>query len=241
MVSSSWLRGERVGAGLVVAPRQKIAAVVHDGDAIGGKRRHGRGDQMLDGPHLSAVHAPRRLQHHRGGRLLVVAGKDLALGNDQMHAGGLDALDGLHRAGEFPFQGALMVDVLDKGGGAEGVRLVENLIADAGGGQIVLGQRHAQLGHLVGGNQDGAAVLDVIFDGHAVQLGGDGGGVARFKPGEQDGLGRFGDRAGDIKEECGEHGGNAGHHAEPRRANRFEKFRQDSSPRERGEKPRPFC
>src|SRR6185312_15863705 len=28
---------ERVGAGLVITPRQKIAAVVHDGDTVGGK------------------------------------------------------------------------------------------------------------------------------------------------------------------------------------------------------------
>ncbi len=140
----------------------------------------------------------------------------------------LDALDGLHRAGEFAFERALVIDVLHKGGGAEGVGLVENLIAHAGGGQIVLGQRHAQLGHLVGRNQDRAAILDVVFHGHAVQLGGDGGGVARFQSGEEDGLGRFGDRARDIKEEGGEHGGHAGHDAEPRCSDLFEELRHNA-------------
>ena len=81
-----------------------------------------------------------------------------------MHAGAFDAVDGLDRARQFAFQGAQAVDVLDEGGGAEGVGLVEDLIADAGGGQIVLRQRHAQLGHLVGGHQDGAAIaLGVVF------------------------------------------------------------------------------
>ena len=75
-----------------------------------------------------------------------------------MDAGAFDAINGLNRARQLAFQRAQTVDVLDKGGGAEGIGLVENLIADAGGGQIVLGQRHAQLGHLVGGNQDRAAV-----------------------------------------------------------------------------------
>ena len=66
--------------------------------------------------------------------------KDLPFGNDQMHARAFDAVDGLDGAGEFAFQGAQAVDVLDEGGGAEGVRLVEDLIADAGGGQVVLRQ-----------------------------------------------------------------------------------------------------
>ena len=75
-----------------------------------------------------------------------------------MDPGAVDAVDGLDRAGQLAFQRAQAIDVLDKGGGAESVGLVENLIADAGGGQIVLGQRHAQLGDLVGGHQDRAAI-----------------------------------------------------------------------------------
>ena len=107
-----------------------------------------------------------------------------------MHARALDAVDGLDRARQFAFQRAQLVDVLHEGGGAEGVGLVENLVADAGGGQIVLGQLHAQLGHLVGGHQDRAAVaLGFIGHVHGVELGGHGGGVARLQPGKQDRLG----------------------------------------------------
>ena len=214
------------GAGLVAA-RQQVAAIVHDGDAVGAQRGDGGGDHVLDGLDLALVHAAAGLEHHRGGGRLFLLGEDLAFGDDQVNAGRFHALDGLDRARQLPFQGAQMIDVLDEGGGAEGVRLVENLIADARGGQVLLRQRHAQLGHLVGGDQDGAAVLDVILDRHGVQLGGHGGGVARFQPGEQDGLGRFGQRARDIEEEGGENGGHAGHHAEPRRANRFKELGQD--------------
>ena len=201
--------------------------LVDDGDMIGRQRRDGGGHQMLNGLDLAAVQRRAGSEHHRGAGMLVVAAEDLPLGDHQMHARGLDAVDGLDGAGQLAFQGAQPVDVLDEGGGAEGVRLVENLIAHAGGGQIVLGQRHAQFGDLVGGHQHGAAVLDVILDGHGVELGGDGGGVACRQPREKNGLGRLGDRAGDIKEEGGQNGGHAGHDAEPCRTDRFEEFRQD--------------
>ena len=217
--------GQGIGARLVVAAGQEAAAIIHDGDPVGRQRGDGGGHKVLDGLDLAAVHAAAGLQHDRSRRGLVIARKNLALGDDKMDAGAFHALDGLDGAGQLAFQGAQMIDVLDKGGGAEGVGLVEDLIADAGGGQIVLGQRHAQLGHLVGGDQDGAAILDVILDGHGVQLAGDGGGIARVQAGEQDGLGRLGDGAGDIKEEGGQHGGNAGHDAEPCRTHLFEKLR----------------
>ena len=73
-------------------------------------------------------------------RRLLVAREDLAFGDDQMDARAIDALDGLDRAGEFAFQRAQPVDVLDEGGGAERVGLVEDLVADAGGRKIVLSQ-----------------------------------------------------------------------------------------------------
>ena len=121
-----------------------------------------------------------------------------------------------------PSSARRLINVLDEGGGAEGVRLVENLVADAGGGQIVLGQLHAQLGHLVGGNQDRAAVaLGLVFDVHGVELGGDGGGVARLEAGVKDRLGRLGDDACDIEEEGGQRRGHTGHDAETRGADSF--------------------
>ena len=199
---------------------------------------------MLDGLDLAAAHDTAGFQDDRGRRALIVAREDLALGNDEMDAGAFDAVDGLDGARQFAFQGAHAVDVLDKGGGAEGVRLVEDFIADAGGWQIVLRQRHAQFGHLVGGHQDGAVFLGVIFDVHAVELGGDGGGIARLQPAIEDGLGRLGDRAGDIEEECGENRRDARHDAKTRRAHRFEEFRHETSPPGRtrqGRAPCAFC
>ncbi len=171
---------------------------------------HRGGHHMLDGLNLAAVHAAAGFQNHGRRRALVVAAENLAFGDHKVHAGAADAVNALNGARQFAFQSAQMVDVLDESRGAEGVRLVEDFVADAGGRQVVLGQRHAQLGHLVGGHQDGAAFFGVIFDGHGVELGGDRGGVARFQTGEQDGLGRLGDRARYIEEEGGENGGNAG-------------------------------
>jgi hypothetical protein len=48
-----------------------------------------------------------------------------------MDPGRLDAVDGADGAGEFAFQRAQMVDVLNEAGAAEGVGLVEDLVADA--------------------------------------------------------------------------------------------------------------
>ncbi len=160
-----------------------------------------------------------------------------------MHARGFDAVDGLDGTGELAFQGAQAVDVLDEGGGAEGVGFVEDFITDAGGRQIVLRQGHAQLGHLVGRHQNGAVVLGIIFDIHAVELGGDGGGVASLQPAIEDGLGRFGDGAGDIKEKGGKDRGHTGHDAETRRAHCPEKLHETSPPdsTREGGVPRAFC
>ena len=152
-----------------------------------------------------------------------VAREDLPLRDDQMHARAVDAVDGLDGAGKLAFQRAQAVDVLDEGGGAEGVGLVEDLVADAGGGQVLRGQLHAQLGDLVGRDQDRAAVaLGVIGHVHGVELGGDRGGVARLEPGKQDRFRRLGDHARDIEKECGERGGDTRHDAEPRGAHTFE-------------------
>jgi len=66
--------------------------------------------------------------------VVVVAGQDLALGNDPDARGpGMDAFDGMQSSGTSSLQGALVIDGLDKGlffplgVGAEGIRLVENL------------------------------------------------------------------------------------------------------------------
>ena len=52
--------GRGVGAGLVVAAGQQIAAIVDDGDAVGGQAGDGGGHQMLDG--LRPGRGPARLR-----------------------------------------------------------------------------------------------------------------------------------------------------------------------------------
>jgi hypothetical protein len=59
--------GQRVGAGLVVAAGQQIAAVVDDGDAVGLEARDGGRHQMLDGGTWPRSSGP-GLQHHRSAR-----------------------------------------------------------------------------------------------------------------------------------------------------------------------------
>ncbi len=225
------VRGGGFGAGLLFAAGQQIALVVDDGDASGIEPLHGGGDQMLDGVDLLAPQHAARLDDDGAARVLRLARKELALGDDEMDARRGDTLDGLDGAGELALQRPQLVDVLHEGGGAEGVGLVEDLVADAGGGQVVARQLHAQLGDLVGRHGDGAAVaLGFVGHVHGVELGGDGGGIARLKAGEQDRLGRLGDDAGHIKEERGQRGGHTGHHAETRGADTFEKFGQTQSP-----------
>src|SRR6185437_9833304 len=76
-------------------------------------------------------------------------------------------------------------------------------------------------------NEDGAAVaLGVVLYIHGVELRRHLCGGARIETGIENGLRRFGDHAGDIQEECGENGRDAGHDAEPRWSVTFEKFRQ---------------
>src|ERR1700675_1860896 len=67
-----------------------------------------------------------------------------------MHAGGLDAVERTDGARQLAFERPQIVDVLHEARGAERVRLVENLVADAAAlGQAVFGQRHAQPGDAV--------------------------------------------------------------------------------------------
>ena len=83
-----------------------------------------------------------------------------------MHARGLHAVDATDGAGKLAFERAQMIDVLDEGGGAERVRFVENLVADAAAfGQAVLGELHAQPRDIVlGHHHDRAVVLDLVGD-----------------------------------------------------------------------------
>ena len=100
--------GQRVRTGLVVAAGQQVAAVVDDGDAVGGKPGDGGGDQMLDGLHLATVQRPRGLEHHRGARAAGRRGEKICRsGMTRCTRATVDAVDGLDRARQFAFQRAL--------------------------------------------------------------------------------------------------------------------------------------
>ena len=93
-----------------------------------------------------------------------------------MHACRLDAVESLDGAGKLAFKRAETIDVLNEARGAERIRLVENLVADAAAlGQAAFGQRHAQPRHAVGRHHDDIAVIaQLVGDALAVELFGDG-------------------------------------------------------------------
>ena len=89
---------------------------------------------------------PRTLQYDRGRRLDLVAREQRPFRHHQVHARVLHAVERADGARELAFERAHAVDVLHEARGAERIRLVENLVADAAAlGQPALGKRHAQL------------------------------------------------------------------------------------------------
>ena len=142
---------------------------------------------MADGAHLLRLEAAAHLEHDRGRGLRLVAREQRALRQHQMHARALHAVDAADGAGKLAFERAQVIDVLDEAGGAERVRLVEDLVADAAAlGQAALGELHAQAGDLVLGHQhDGAVVLELVGDRLALQVLDDRGRVLDRQIGEQ--------------------------------------------------------
>ncbi|MHC2151357.1 hypothetical protein ACVIW3_002286 [Bradyrhizobium diazoefficiens] len=161
--------------------------------------------------------------HDRGGRLRRLAREQRALGQHQMDAGGLDAVDGTDGAGELAFQRAQMIDVLDERGGAERVRLVEHLVADAAAlGQAALGELHPQPRHLVlGHHDDGALIAQLELDGLAFQVLDNAGRIFHREVGEQRRHLRRGDPHDDEREEADERGGDRDHRPEAGGADTF--------------------
>ena len=141
-------------------------------------------------------------------------------GQHQMDAGGLDAVDGADGAGEFALQRAQMIDVLDEAGGAERVRLVEDLVADAAAlGQVAFGELHAQPRHLVLRHHDhGAFVAQLEGNGLAFQILDDPGGIFGVEVGEQGGHLRRGDAHDDKGEKADQRGGDRHHGHQARSA-----------------------
>ena len=105
---------------------------------------------MADGADLLRFERAADAHDDRGRRLRRLAREQRPLGQHQMDPGRLDAVDGADGAGQFALERAQMVDVLDEAGGAERIRFVEDLIADAAAlGQAALGELHAQPRDLV--------------------------------------------------------------------------------------------
>ena len=123
-------------------------------------------------PSRSSRAAPLMVRTTLACAFLPVAGEGFAPGQDEVDAGGADALQGADGAGQLAFQGAGLADALLEGAGGEAVAAVEDLVADgAAGRQALLGEQHAGAVHLVGGHQDaGAARLRLVRDAGAVEL-----------------------------------------------------------------------
>src|SRR5579863_1607029 len=113
-----------------------------------------------------------------------------------------------------------MIDVLNKTRGAERVRLVENLVADAAAlGQPALGELHAQPRDLVlGHHDDGAVVADFEGNGLTFQVLDDGAGVLKAEIRKEGGHLRRGDAHDDECEEADQRGGHRHHRHQPRSA-----------------------
>src|SRR5437867_3693188 len=157
---SAALVADRVLGVLAGAVGQQPAGLVDDRYPLRLQPVDGGGDDVADGADLLRFEAAAHPHHDRGRRLRRFARKQRPLRQHQMHSGRLDAVDGADGAGEFALQCAQMIDVLDKAGGAEGVRFVENLITDAAAlGQVAFGELHPQPRDLVLRHHDDGAFV----------------------------------------------------------------------------------
>ncbi|MFK4581887.1 hypothetical protein ABIF83_005364 [Bradyrhizobium ottawaense] len=112
--------------------------------------------------------------------------------------------------------------------GAERVRLVEHLVADAAAlGQAALGELHPQARDLVLGHHDDAAlVADLELDALAFQVLDNAGGILDAEVGEQRRHLRRGDAHDDEREKADERGGDRDHRPEPGGADTLQKVRK---------------
>ncbi len=120
---------------LAAAIGEQGAALVDDRDLLGIEALHGGGDEVEDGADLALAEFARDAQHDGGGGLRRVAREQRALRHDEVDAGGADAVEPADRAGEFAFERAQPVDVLQEARRGQSVALVEDLPADAAAGR----------------------------------------------------------------------------------------------------------
>ena len=170
-----FLRFGALIVGVAGTAGEEFALVVDDGDAVRREACDRGGDEMLDRHDLAVAEPGTRLDHDGGGRGLIVLRKYLPVRDHQMHARRFNRVERMNGARQFAFERAQTIDVLHEGGGAKGIRLVENLITHANAARKALGgELHADLGNLVGGDEDGAAIaLLLVRNVHCLELGND--------------------------------------------------------------------
>ncbi len=147
--------GERLGESGAI--EEDAAGVIDDGDAALLEAFDRIGDQVGDAADLLVVEAGAglELEEDAGGSLGLVFLEDGFLRHGDVDAAGADAGEGVDGAGEFTFEAAAEVDLLDEVGGAE-VGLIEDLEADGAAlREAGLGEADADFGHLVRGDGDG--------------------------------------------------------------------------------------
>jgi hypothetical protein len=119
-----------------------------------------------------------------------------------------------------------MIDILNEGGRAEGIGLVEDLISDAAAlGQAALGELHAHPGQAVARHHhDRAVVLELVRDGLALEILHDRGGILRCQVGEHRRHLRRRDAENDEGEDPDQGSGDRAHGGKARSTQRSDKF-----------------
>jgi hypothetical protein len=153
---------------------QQGAGAINHAHGLGVEVRHAGGHQVNDAGDLSAVQRAPGVhgEHDRGGGLLLLAEEAVLRRQRQVHTHLLDGRQAADRAHEFALGGTLHGHAFAGLGLAEFLG-VQQLIAHGGAlGQAQIAQLHAQIQHLVGWHQDGAAAFAVLVGHvHLRQLG----------------------------------------------------------------------
>ena len=113
---------------------QQVAVHIHDRDGFRPQPLHRAGHQVGDGEHvlLRDLRGGPQFQYHAGLGGFLLVQKNGFLGQRQVHARFFHLGQRHHGALNLSLEGALVIDVLDEIGGAEGA-LVKQLEADAAG------------------------------------------------------------------------------------------------------------
>jgi len=138
---------------------------------------------MHDARHLGRLQgaAGVEVHHDRGGGFLFFPDEYGRLGDGEVHPGGLDGGHGLDGAAQFPFQGALEIDLFGELADAE-LLVFHQLEADGTAfGQPLGGQAQTDFMDFFTGHQDGAAALGELVGNVELFEGGDDGAAILFR------------------------------------------------------------